>query len=194
MEKLSKSDIWSLEQYEEVRTEYRKKAMLHKAKRRLQLGPNAALQFEDRFSMKYQIQEILRAERIFKSSEIQEEIDTYNALIPEENSWIAVLLFEYEDATERALALSRMPEIEHRVFARFGESEPVFAIANEDLERTNEQKTAAVHFLRFQLSSNPTKSLQKGVALSFGLDDLRMPLEVVVGDTLRKELMNDLVD
>ncbi len=168
--------------------------MQHKKERRLALGPNASLQFEDFHTMQYQVQEMLRAERIFKASEIQEEIDTYNELIPDLNNWKATLLFEYEDSTIRGLSLARMPGIEHRVFVQIGNAERILAIANEDLDRTNEEKTSAVHFLRFQFTRSPLAQLKENNSVLFGIDHPEMPVSVEIGDTLRRQLIADLDD
>ena len=192
MQKLTRHDLWSLEEYATNRDSFRKRVINHKRRRRLQLSQHASLHFEDRFTMQYQIQEMLRTERIFESELIQEEIDTYNPLIPDGNNWKATLLFEYEDPVRRAAALQRMGGIEHQVFVKIGDSDPNFAIANEDLERTSDTKTAAVHFLRFQLDQESIHEIASGAVIQIGIDYKTLSCCVDVDETLRRELLRDL--
>ena len=156
MDKLSRSTLWSLERYAVERPAFRARVMAHKRSRQVALGAHATLFFEDCLTMRYQVQEMLRAERIFEADEIQGELDAYNPLIPDGRNWKATLMFEYADVDERHRALARMVGIEHRVWVRVAGFEPVFGMANEDMERSNEEKTAAVHFLSFELPPPPS--------------------------------------
>ncbi|MDE0646444.1 MAG: DUF3501 family protein [Gammaproteobacteria bacterium] len=192
MKKIQRQDLLSLEEYARQRGDFRRRAMAHKKNRRLPLSPNATLYFEDRFTMHYQIQEVLRAERLFEPREVQEEIDTYNELIPDGSNWIATLMFEYSDIQERTTALGRMGGIEYRVFVRIGERDPIFVIANEDLDRTDQEKTSAVHFLRFQLSKEDIETVRNGLEISFGIDHPEMLCCVLIDELLRSELKRDL--
>ena len=193
MKKISYSDLWTLEAYAEARNGFRERVIRHKAKRRVHLGPHATLLFEDTLTMQYQIQEILRAEKIFDRREIQEEIDGYNQLIPDGSNFKATFLIEYEDPRDRARALACMPGVEHRAWLRIGEGEKSFAIADEDMDRTNEEKTSAVHFLRFELTREDVETLRREEAdLKFGIDHTELSYSAsVLPDTL-DSLLNDL--
>ncbi|MGA7979634.1 MAG: DUF3501 family protein, partial [Chromatiaceae bacterium] len=151
MQHLTRDDLHSLEKYAELRSEFRNRVMAHKKTRQVALGPHITLYFEDRLTMQYQVQEMLRAERIFEAAGIQEELDAYNPLIPDGSNWKATFMVEYEDADERREALSRLIGIEDRVWVRVAGFDKVGAIADEDLEREDETKTSSVHFLRFEL-------------------------------------------
>ena len=175
MRKLSRDRLWSLEEYAAQRTDFRQTVMAHKQLRRIALGPHATLLFEDFLTMRYQVQEMLRAERIFEPAAIQEEIDAYNPLIPDGRNWKATLLIEYEDVAERAAALARMPGVEHRVWLEVGDLPRTFAFANDDMERTERDKTAAVHFLRFELDEAQCAGVHRGAPVALGIahDELR---------------------
>jgi hypothetical protein len=193
MEKLERSKLWSLEEYAEERDAFRAAVMAHKKPRRVALGPHVSLYFEDFTTMKYQVQEMLRAEKIFTPAEIAEEIEAYNPLIPDGTNWKATLMIEYPDVEERRLALARLRGIEESIWARVGNAERVFAIANEDLERTTDDKTAAVHFLRFELSEADISDLQTGASLSLGCDHPEMREAAdPVPDATREALVADL--
>ena len=142
MRKLSRDCLWGLEEYAVRRPAFRQTVIAHKERRRIALGPHATLLFEDFLTMKYQVQEMLRAERIFEPAAIQDEIETYNPLIPDGDNWKATFLIEYEDVRERAAALARMPGVEHRVWLQVGALPRTFAFANDDMERTERDKTA----------------------------------------------------
>ena len=191
MEKLSRSRLLSLERYAAERAAFRARVMEHKRSRRVALGAHATLLFEDFLTMQYQVQEMLRAERIFEANEIQAELDAYNPLIPDGRNWKATLLIEYQDVDERRQALARMAGIEHRVWARIGDFDRVFALANEDMERSNEEKTAAVHFLRFEWTPPAIAALCAGAALKMGIDHAALPYEVAVGANIREALAKD---
>ncbi len=170
MEKLTRTDLLSLENYAEQRADFRAKIMAHKQVRRLALGDHAALYFEDRLTMQYQIQEMLRIEKIFEAAEIEEELSVYNALIPDGNNWKATFMIEYTNVDERREALSRLVGIEDKVWLQVGDAARVYAIANEDLERTTADKTSAVHFMRFQLSAADIEALKAGAPINAGID------------------------
>lgn len=170
MQKLSRGDLFSLEEYAVRREALRSEVMAHKQRRRVPIGPNATLHFEDRLTMQYQIQEMLRAERIFEAEGIEEELAVYNPLIPDGTNWKATFMIEYPDVEERKAALARMVGIEDRVWVRVAGFDPVWAIADEDLERTTQDKTSSVHFLRFELSPGMIEAVRNGAAVSMGID------------------------
>jgi len=170
MHKLTRADLYSLEQYSEVRPEFRRKVMAHKKDRHVPLGPNATLMFEDRLTMQYQIQEMLRIERIFEAQAIQDELDAYNPLIPDGTNWKATFMVEFPDVEERRAALRRLIGIEDRVWVKVNGFEPVYPIADEDLERDDEEKTSSVHFLRFELTPEMIAAAKAGAAISVGVD------------------------
>ena len=191
MEKLTRSSLWSLERYAAERPAFRARVMAHKRLRQVALGPHATLFFEDCLTMRYQVQEMLRAERIFEADEIQGELDAYNPLIPDGQNLKATLMFEYADVDERHRALARMVGIEHRVWVRVEGFEPVFGVANEDMERSNEEKTAAVHFLSFELPAAAIAALRAEAALKMGIDHAALPYAVTVADAVRAALAKD---
>jgi hypothetical protein len=193
MNKLSRSDLYSLEQYAQVRPEFRAQVMAHKKNRRVPLGPIAALYFEDRLTMHYQIQEMLRAERIFEAEGIQEELDAYNPLIPDGCNLKATFMIEVPDEEERRKVLSRLKGIENEIWLRVDGFEPVFAIADEDLERENAEKTSSVHFMRFELTAEMLAAAKSGAALGAGIShsDYTQQLEPLP-DNIRASLVGDL--
>ena len=191
MEKLTRNGLWSLERYAAERPAFRARVMAHKRLRQVALGPHATLFFEDCLTMRYQVQEMLRAERIFETDEIQGELDAYNPLIPDGQNLKATLMFEYADVDERHRALARMVGIEHRVWVRVEGFEPVFGVANEDMERSNEEKTAAVHFLSFELPAAAIAALRAEAALKMGIDHAALPYAVTVADAVRTALAKD---
>jgi len=170
MEKLKVEDMLSLEEYARQRDDFRQRAMAHKTLRRVHIGPHLTLLFEDRATMQYQVQEMLRAERIFESAGIEEELAAYNPLIPDGDNLKATMLIEYADVGERQQALAGMQGIEDRVWVRVAGFDPVHAIADEDLDRTTEEKTSSVHFLRFQFTPEMIAAVREGAALSMGVD------------------------
>jgi Protein of unknown function (DUF3501) len=170
MQKLTREDLFPLEEYARLRPQFRDKVIAHKKNRQLALGPNATLSFEDRLTMQYQIQEMLRVERIFEPQGITDELAAYNPLIPDGTNWKATLLLEFPDAEERRGALARLRGVETQVWARVAGHEPVYAIADEDLERSNESKTSSVHFLRFELAPVMVDALKQGADVAFGID------------------------
>ena len=168
--RLVPSDLMSLEQYARGRAEFRGRVLAHKRDRTLQCGPNATLCFEDRLTVQYQVQEMLRIERIFEPEGIQDELDAYNPLIPDGANWKATLLVEFPDVEERRTALARLRGIEDRCWVQVAGHPRVFAIADEDLERENDEKTSAVHFLRFELLPAMAAAAKAGAAISVGID------------------------
>ena len=169
MKKLTREDLLSLEKYSEVRNDFRSKVIKHKKNRRLEIGPNATLYFEDNLIMHYQIQEMLRAERIFEANAINDELAVYNELIPDGNNWKATFMIEYADEGDRRLALSKMFGIEDKVWLKIDGFNEIYPFSDEDLERENENKTSAVHFLRFQLNHEMVGALKLGSQLSAGI-------------------------
>jgi len=170
MQKIARNDLMSLEQYAKVRQDFRARVMAHKKDRQVKIGPNTTLYFEDRLTMLYQIQEMLRAERIFEEDGIQDELNAYNPLIPDGTNLKATFMIEFPDIEERQVALETMIGIEDRVWVQVADFSKVFAIADEDLERENEKKTSSVHFLRFEFTPEMIKALKGGAALSMGID------------------------
>ena len=193
MNKLTRDDLFSLEQYAENRSAFRDKVLEHKKNRRLDLGTNAALYFEDRLTMQYQVQEMLRIERIFEADGINEELEAYNPLIPDGSNWKATFMVEFPEAEERRAMLTQLVGIEDRVYVHVADFDRVFAIADEDLERADEEKTSAVHFLRFELPAEQVAALKGGAALIAGIDHDNYQVEVSpVPDNIRKALIADL--
>ena len=149
MEKLKREDLYSLERYAELRPEFRARVMSHKKNRILSVGPNCRVHFEDRLTMHYQVQEMLRAERIFEAAGIQEELDAYNPLIPDGTNLKATMMIEFADEGDRKKALASLLNIESLVYFQVQGYDKVYAIADEDLDRATAEKTSSVHFLRF---------------------------------------------
>jgi hypothetical protein len=170
MEKLSPASLLSLEAYAKSRKDFRAKVIAHKKTRTVHLGEHVTLIFEDDLTIRYQVQEMLRIEKIFEEQGIQDEIDAYNPLIPDGRNFKATMLIEYEDVDERREALSKLKGVEDKTWIRVEGCPKVFATADEDLERENEQKTSAVHFLRFELTREMADALKYGVALAMGVD------------------------
>lgn len=192
LNKLKASDLWKLEEYAERRPEFRKAVIAHKKNRKVHLGPNLTLLFEDRMTIQYQVQEMLRIERIYERAGIEEELASYNPLIPDGSNWKATCLIEFEDAAVRTKALARLRDIEHRLWAQVGDWPKCVPIADEDLERSNDTKTSAVHFLRFELGVAQIEALRSGEPLSFGVDHPDYHYVSVVDDGTRNSLIGDL--
>jgi hypothetical protein len=193
MEKLTRDDLMSLEEYAEARDEFRNTVLAHKRNRRLELGTNAALYFEDRLTMQYQIQEMLRIERIFEAAGIRDELDAYNPLIPDGSNWKATFMIEFPDVEERRAMLQHLRGIEDRVFVNVAGFDRVFAIADEDLERADEEKTSAVHFLRFELPPGQAAGLKAGATVSAGIDHDAYRVEIApIPENVRNSLLGDL--
>ena len=192
MEKLERAKLWGLEEYAAERPAFRRQVIAHKRHRRVRLSDHAALYFEDFLTMKYQVQEMLRVERIFEPAEIEAEIEAYNPLIPDGSNWKATFMIEYPEVEQRRQALAQLKDIEQQVWAQVGDGGRIFAIANEDLDRSNEEKTAAVHFLRFELSADQVGALRQGARLRFGIDHPAMACELEVEGAVRDSLLSDL--
>src|ERR1700694_4410085 len=167
---ITRESLIPLEGYARERNGFRARVMEHKKHRTVRLGGHLTLQFEDELTIRYQVQEMLRVERIFEDEGIQGELDAYNPLVPDGGNWKATVLIEYPDEAERRRMLAALKGIERRVWVRVAGAEPVFAIADEDLERENEEKTSSVHFLRFELDAGAREKLKRGAALAIGVD------------------------
>jgi uncharacterized protein DUF3501 len=167
---IKRDSLMSLETYARERTSFRAKVLEHKKKRTVQLGEHLTLQFEDELTIRYQVQEMLRIERIFEDQGIQGELDAYNPLIPDGSNWKATMLIEYPDVEERRRMLGMLKGIERRVWVQIEECERVLAFADEDLERENEEKTSSVHFLRFELTAAMRERLRRGARVTVGVD------------------------
>lgn len=193
MQKLTRSDLYSLEQYAKLRNEFRAKVMEHKKHRRVDVGPHASLFFEDRLTMHYQVQEMLRAERIFEEEGIQEELEAYNPLIPDGGNWKATFMVQYDEVDERRAALAEMIGIEDRVWVKVDGHEHVFAVADEDLERETAEKTSSVHFLRFELMPQMIASVKSGAPIGIGIAHPAYDYQVdPIPDDVRAALARDL--
>lgn len=183
----------TLEQYAKGRKEYRERVLAHKKPRTVRLGDHITLVFEDELTMRYQIQEMLRVERIFEEEGILDEIGAYNPLVPDGSNWKATMLIEYPDLDERREALGRMIGIEDRVWVQVGAEPRVYAIADEDLDRENDVKTSAVHFLRFELTPEMKAALTAGAGLAIGVDHAAYSHTISrAADATQRSLMADL--
>ena len=189
---LTREDLFSLEKYARVRPEFRARVIAHKKNRRLPIGAHATLYFEDALTMQYQVQEMLRLERMFEPELIQEELDVYNPLIPDGHNWKATFMVEYGDEAERRAALAKLIGIEKKVWVQVDGCDKVYPIANEDLERETEDKTAAVHFLRFELTPPMIAAAKGGGALRAGIDHDLYRESVTVPEAVRDSLVADL--
>ncbi len=192
MPALTHDTLYSLEQYARIRPEFRARVMAHKKTRRLALGDHAALYFEDALTMQYQVQEMLRLERMFEPELIQEELDVYNPLIPDGSNWKATFMIEYPDVEERRQALARLVGVENRVWLQVKGFDKVYPIANEDLERSTDDKTASVHFMRFELSPAMCGAVKEGATLLAGIDHPALSLDLTVPEEVRASLAADL--
>jgi hypothetical protein len=170
MPKLSRDSLLTLEAYAKARKDFRAQVIAHKKHRTVHLGEHVTLLFEDELTMRYQVQEMLRAEKIFEEHGIQEEIDAYNPLIPDGRNFKATMMIEYEDEKERRAALAKLKGVEDRTWIRVEGLQRVYAIADEDLERENDEKTSSVHFLRFELTKEMAEALKYGVGLAMGVE------------------------
>jgi len=193
MNKLAATDLMSLEQYARERPAFRARVLAHKSSRQLAVGPDVTWCFEDRLTIQYQVQEMLRTERIFEPQGIADELGAYNPLIPDGSNWKVTLLIEFVQPAERARALAQLKGVEDRCWVQVAGHERVFAIADEDLERENAEKTSAVHFLRFELDAPRLEALKHGASLGAGVDHDRYRHAVEpIGERLRASLLGDL--
>jgi hypothetical protein len=193
MQKLKRETLLSLETYDGKRDEFRSNVMAHKRNRRLALGTNATLYFEDYLTMQYQVQEMLRIERIFEADGINEELETYNPLIPDGQNWKATFMLEFPEERERRAMLSRLIGIEDKVWMQVGELPKIMPIADEDLERADEEKTSAVHFLRFEIGRAQIDALKDGASIAAGIDHDNYRVEIrPIAENIRQSLIDDL--
>ena len=193
MSKITREDLYSLEDYTAMRDDYRKKIMAHKESRRLEIGDNVLLSFEDKLIMLYQIQEMLKAEKIFDAAGIEEELAAYNSLIPDGSNWKATMLIQYPDVEERQQKLTQLIGIEGLTWMQVEGFDKIFAIADEDLERDNAEKTSAVHFMRFELNNDMAAAVKAGSAISSGIDHENYKASInPVASNLRDSLASDL--
>jgi len=193
MGKLSREDLYSLEKYAAIRPDFRAKVMEHKKLRRVAIGDHAALYFEDALTMQYQVQEMLRLERIFEPQGIQDELDVYNPLIPDGSNWKATFMVEYEDEAERRVALAQMIGIEKAIWVQVDGYGKVHPIANEDMDRETEDKTASVHFLRFELTPEMVAAVKQGAIVRAGIEHPGYQGEVELPQQVRDSLAGDLI-
>ena len=191
MDKLGRADLFSLERYHEVRAEFRSRVLAHKRLRQVPIGPNATLYFEDRLTIQYQIQEMLRVERIFEAEAIEEELAAYNPLIPDGTNLKATFMLEYEDPEERRRMLGRLRGVEDRVWLEVG-GRRTLAVADEDLDRATDDKTSAVHFLRFELPDGVRDALGDGAAMRFGIEHDQYRYDCALSEASRAALVADL--
>jgi hypothetical protein len=189
---LSRKDLWSLEEYAEKRSDYRQQVMAHKKNRQVALGPNATLYFEDRLTVRYQIQEMLRIEKVFEADGIEDELQAYNPLIPDGKNLKATFMIEYSDPEIRTAQLQKMVGIEDLVWIQVDEFEKAWCISNEDLERSTATKTSSVHFMRFELSDDMIAALKDNGTLKMGVAHSVYTHEVTVNEDTRASLINDL--
>ena len=192
MQKLTRDDLLPLERYAAERPAFRARVIAHKALRTLHLGPHVTLVFEDRLTVQYQVQEMLRIERIFEAAGIEDELAAYNPLIPDGGNLKATMLIEFPDPEQRRVELARLKGVERQVWLQAGEGAKAFAIADEDLERENEEKTSSVHFLRFELDAGARAALAAGAPLVLGCDHPAYGHRLAVPEASRRALAADL--
>ena len=192
MPKLTRNDLFSLEQYAEVRADFRRQVINHKKNRRLELDAHHTLYFEDAMTVKYQVQEMLRIERIFEAAGIAEELEAYNPLIPDGSNWKATYMVEYADEAERKIALAGLIGVEDTVWLQVDGFDRVYGIADEDLERSSEEKTSSVHFLRFELTAGMVAAVKAAAELRAGIEHAACVTSCVVSENVRNALAQDL--
>ena len=192
MQKLDRSTLHSLEEYATLRDDFRREVIAHKKPRRIAVTPNAVLYFEDFTTMKYQVQEMLRAERIFEADGIQEEIDAYNPLIPDGSNWKATFMLEYADVDERRVRLGELVGIEDVVYVQIAGFDRVNAISDEDLERSTDDKTSSVHFCRFELTPEMVTAAKDGAAITVGVEHRNLTAALELPEASRASLAGDL--
>lgn len=189
---IDRESLMSLETYARERQQFRAKVMTHKKDRTVALGEHVVLLFEDELTIRYQVQEMLRAERVFEEEGIREELDAYNPLVPDGRNFKATLMIEYPDPEERRKKLGDLIGIEDKVWVKVGTGERVWAIADEDLDRESDAKTSAVHFLRFELSDGMAQMLKDGASLAMGIDHPSYGVAMQVSPAVRNSLVKDL--
>jgi len=191
-QQITRDDLMSLEQYAEKRDEFRQQVLAHKKHRQLALGPNSTLYFEDRLTLLYQIQEMLRIEKVFEAEGINEELEAYNPLVPNGRNFKATFMIEYTDEVVRAAQLEKLVGIEDLVWMQAGEHDKIWSVADEDLERSTATKTSAVHFLRFEIDDAMAQALQAGADWHIGVQHSVYTYEVTISGDTRNSLLNDL--
>ncbi|MGB5310350.1 MAG: DUF3501 family protein [Arenicellales bacterium] len=191
MDKLKKSDLYSLENYAVIRDEFRAEVMKHKKLRNIQLGENLRLLFEDRMTMQYQVQEMLRIEKIFEAEGIDEELDAYNPLIPDGQNLKAVMMIEFSDVEERKGALAKLIGVERETWLQVEGFDKVYPVSNEDLDRETDEKTSSVHFMRFEFSSEMIAALKDGAVMKAGVDHPEYQCQATIEDPVRQSLVAD---
>jgi hypothetical protein len=191
MDKLQRSDLYSLENYAAIRNEFRSKVMQHKKHRSIQLGENLRLLFEDRLTIQYQIQEMLRIEKIFEADGIEEELQAYNPLIPDGQNLKAVMMIEFSDVNERKGALEKLIGIDRNVWLKVDGFEKVSPISNEDLDRETEEKTSSVHFMRFEFTPEMITAMKNGASVSAGVEHPEYQHELIIDESIRQSLVED---
>src|SRR5712664_43401 len=192
MPRIDRASLMTLETYARERPQFRAKVIAHKKHRTVHLGEHITLIFEDELTIRYQVQEMLRIERIFEDEGIREELAAYNPLVPDGRNLKATMMIEYPDPDERAKRLADLIGIEDKVWLRAAGRERVWVIADEDLDRENEQKTSAVHFLRLELDEATAQALKKGAALTSGIDHPRYSATLELPSAVRDSLAEDL--
>ncbi len=192
MPAITSDGLLTLEAYAKERNDFRARVMAHKQTRVVHLGAHITLIFEDELTIRYQVQEMLRVERIFEEGDIREELQTYNPLIPNGSNWKATMMIEYPDAEERKRKLGELVGVEDRIWVQAADAARVYAIADEDLERATDEKTSAVHFLRFELDRNMIDALRDGAALTMGADHPNYQATADVDAAVKASLLNDL--
>jgi len=189
---ITRDDLMSLEQYAEKRGEFRQQVLLHKKHRQVALGPNATLYFEDRLTLLYQIQEMLRIEKVFEADGINEELEAYNPLVPGGRNFKATFMIEYPDPVIRAAQLEKLLGIEDLLWMQVGDHDKIWSIADEDLERATDTKTSAVHFVRFEVSDEMAQELKAGAKWNIGVQHPVYSYDLDIVDETRASLLNDL--
>jgi hypothetical protein len=189
---ISRESLLSLEAYARERSSFRAKVIEHKRHRTVALGEHVTLLFEDELTVRYQVQEMLRIERIFEEDGIRHELEAYNPMVPDGANWKATMLIEYPDADERRTMLAKLKGIESRVWVRVGAGERIYAIADEDLERENDEKTSAVHFLRFEFDDAARAAVRAGAQVKLGCDHTNYPAMIVIAPETLANLAGDL--
>lgn len=192
MAHLNREDLLSLEEYSEQRADFRARVIEHKKDRQIALNPHMTLYFEDKFTMQYQVQEMLRIEKIFDRAGIEEELAVYNPLIPDGKNWKATFMIEYSDIEERKKELAKLIDVEDKVWVCVDGQEKSYAIADEDLDRDTADKTSAVHFMRFELNDDMVKAAKAGASITMGVDHENCKSQVVVPENARASLVSDL--
>lgn len=190
---LARNDLWSLEEYSQQRAAFRNQVLAHKENRRVVLGGHILLTFEDALTVKYQVQEMLRIEKVFETAGIQDELDAYNPLIPDGNNWKCSMLIQYEDVVVRKQRLQELVGVEQKVWVKVGDCERLYPVADEDLERASDEKTSAVHFLRYQLTEDMCAAARQGQPITFGVEhEAYSDISYEVPEAVRASLAADI--